>query len=268
MTTVPARRRLRLAPLLLAAAVALAATACSGSSDEPKLRVDGRIDDVALETAIGRDAARLDPDETATLNLTLVNLTDEPVTVSHLRLEGELLGLTFLTYDVRVLLEVPAEGTREVELPLDFFDLDGQAHGFLRTHLRTYDEDRTRLSSNDFAVDVRGRPFSTMSVFALLLLGITVATAAFSLRDLARGALPEHRMARGIRFLVPGLGVGLLLTAVASILRIFPLPTSGSLSLVLICAAAAFAAGYLLTPAPDLDDEDEDELDDEELETV
>ncbi len=239
--------------------VAIALAGCSSSESSEALRVDGRIDDVRLPDAGPSDPVRLAPGTTSILALSLVNQTDEAVTVSHIRLEGELLGLTFLTYDVRVLLEVPARGSRFVEVPLDFFDLDQQAHGYLRTSVRTYDADRNRLSSDEFAADVRGRPFSTMSVFALLLLGITVATAAFSLRDLARRTLPAHRMARGIRFLIPGLGVGLLLSAAFSILRIFPLPTSGSVPLVVIPAAAGFAAGYFLTPAPDEgDDEDDD----------
>lgn len=253
----------RATALVLFAVASLLVVGCSSSESTDALRVDGRIDDVRLPDADAADPARLEPGATSILALSLVNQTDEPVTVSHIRLEGELLGLTFLTYDVRVVLEVPAGGTRFVEVPLDFFDLDQQAHGYLRTHLRTYDADRQRLSSDEFAVDVRGKPFSTMSVFALLLLGITVATAAYSLRDLARRSLPAHRMARGVRFLIPGLGVGLLLSAAFSILRIFPLPSSSSVPLTVIPALAAFAAGYFLTPAPDDGDDDLDEDDDE-----
>lgn len=245
----------RLAVLLAVLAALVLLPACSSSESSGALRVDARIDDTRLPDADSRNPVRLSPERSSVLALSLVNQTDEAVQVSHVRLEGDLLGLTFLTYDVRVLLDVPARGTRSVEIPLDFFDLDQQAHGYLRTHLRTYDEDRNRLSSDEFAVDVRGKPSSTMSIFALLLLAITAATAAYSLRDLARRTLPAHRMARGVRFLIPGLGVGLLLSAALSILRIFPLPTSGAVPLAVIPAVAAFAAGYVLTPGPDVDDD-------------
>lgn len=247
----------RLALLALALTLTLMASACSSSESSGDLRVDGRIGETRLEDASASDPFVLDPNATTVMALSLVNESDEDLTVEHVRVEGELLGLTFLTYDVRVLLEIPAGETRFVEIPLDFFDLDAQAHGFLRTHIRTYDTDRQRLSSDEFAVDVRGKVFSTMVIFALVLMAITAGSLWYSLRDLARRTLPEHRFARGMRFLIPGLGIGLLLSSAFSILRIFPLPASSWVPLTVIPAAVGFAAGYFLTPAPEIDESEE-----------
>jgi hypothetical protein len=240
-----------LAALAVAAVVLGSVAGCGSDAPEEVLRVDGRLDEVRLEEATASSPARLDPTATTVLVLSMANLSDEDVEVRHVRLEGELLGLTFLTYDVRVRAEVPAGEARSVEVPLEFFDLDRQAHGYLRAHVRLYDEERARLSSDEFAVDVRGRVVSTMTGFAALLLAITAGSLAFGLRDLARRRLPAHRVARGVRFLVPGLGVGLLLSAALSMLRVFPLPTSGWVPLTLVPTVAGFAAGFFLAPGPE-----------------
>ncbi len=147
-------------------------------------------------------------------------------------------------------------------VPLDFFDIDSQAHGYLRARLALYapGTDRQLLATDDFAVDVRGSVTSTMALFAVLLFAATAASIYLNLIGLARRTLPANRFRRALRFAVSGLGVGMLLTVAFSVLRIFPLPPVVWWPLLIIPTTIAFAAGYV---APGADDGiDEEELDD------
>ncbi len=190
--------------------------------------------------------------------------TDAPVEVRRVRIEGELLGLNFLTYDARVQLTVDPASTRDVEIPLDFFELERQASGYLRAFVRVYDQDGTRVASQPFAIDIRGNATSMMALFSIGLFLVTVITALLNVRDFRSNQLPEQRFARGVRFLIPGLGLGLLLSVAFSVLRIFPLPAAGWVPLTVIPTIAGFAIGYFVIPEPSGDDDHEDDEDDED----
>ena len=258
----PGRSRVWFLVVLLAMGFLLAAC---GSDDDFALEIEGSIDDTPLSEATPGSPIRLEPFQESDLNVSITNRSSNDVTVDHLRLEGEMLDLTFVAYDSGVALAVPGGSTREITIPLDFFDLDRQAHGYLRAKLQAYDEDRNVLGTQGFAVDVRGRPLSIMGAFALLLVAFTALSLATGFFALARRTLPPNRFHRALRFMVGGLGVGLLLSVAFSLLRIFPLPTSTWLPLVLIPTAIGFAFGYV-TPGPDddptrhLTDDDIDEL--------
>ncbi len=250
---------IRLAATALAAAFLLGA--CGDDSSEV-VSVEATIDGRALDTADASDPLPLSTEESE-LVLTMTNTSDTPQAVRYLRLEGEMVGLTFLTYTTRVGVELEPGEQRTVTVPLDFFDIDSQAHGFLRSKLALYapGADRELLGSDDFAVDVRGSVTSTMALFAALLLLTTLASLAINAKGLAQRTLPPNRFVRALRFGVSGLGVGLLLTVAFSVLRIFPLPSVAWWPLLLIPTAIAFAAGYVAPGAVD-------ELDDEELEDL
>lgn len=235
-------------------------SAC-GQSDESVLEIDATIDGITLDDADATNPLPLSIDESE-LNLSMVNTSDTPQAVRYLRLEGEMLGLTFLTYTTRLAVELAPGETRQVTVPLDFFDIDSQAHGYLRAKLALYAPglDRQVLATDDFAVDVRGSVTSTMALFAFLLFAATAASIALNVLGLARGTLPTNRFRRALRFAVSGLGVGMLFTVAFSVLRIFPLPSVAWWPLVIIPTAIGFAIGY---SAPDSgDDIDEEELDD------
>ena len=254
--------------VVLAATVALAG--CGGGSPSDTLTVEATIDGTDLAGATSRSPLPLDPTEESTLTLALSNPSNADLVVERVRLEGEMLGLNFLTYDVRVRAAVAAGSTTTLDVPLEFFDLERQASGYLRAHVRTYDSDKERLSSNEFAVDIAGSPWSTMNLFAYALFFITVAGTVKNVRDMRKGRLPANRFHRGIRFAVPGLGLGLLLSVAFSVLRIMPLPTAGWLSLTVLPVLGAFALGYLIVPGGNGDDgwdDDgfEDDADDDEL---
>jgi hypothetical protein len=262
-TTWRARRSAR----LLLVPLALVLAGCGGGSTERLFGVEAAIDGRSIADAGPSSPLRLDPREESTLSLTMTNRSDRTVEVRRVRLEGELLSLNFLTYDVRALAAVAPGETRTVQIPLDFFDLERQASGYLRAFVRVYDADDRRVSDDGFALDIRGDATSTMTMFAVGLFLVTALLIALNVRDLRRRTMPEQRFARGMRFLVPGLGLGLLLSVAFSILRIFPLPATSWAPLTLLPALAGFAIGYALVPGPgesadDDTDEDTDPLTD------
>lgn len=236
-------------------------SACGGDGDGV-LEIEGSLDGISFADATPSDPIELRPFQESDLRLTLTNTSSSDVQVDHIRLEGEMLDATFVAYDAGISVVVPAGGSEDLRIPLDFFDLDRQAHGYLRTKLKAYDSERTELGSTGFAVDVRGKPFSPMGVFAFLLLAITLLSLALDLWAMARRRLPANRFVRGMRFMIPGLGIGLLIAVAFSLLRIFPLPSSTWVPLVLIPTAIGFALGYI-APGPDdvLDDLDDDMID-------
>ncbi|MFK7916615.1 MAG: hypothetical protein AB8G14_00940 [Ilumatobacter sp.] len=243
---------------IVAAAVMLGAC---GPSSSDAIEIDAAIDGISLDAADASDPLPLSTEESE-LVLTMTNVSNAPQAIRYLRLEGEMVGLTFLTYTTRVGVELAPGEQRTVAVPLDFFDIDTQAHGFLRSKLALYapGADRELLGTDEFAVDVRGSVTSTMALFAVLLLIVTAASLFVNLTGLARRTLPPNRFRRALRFAASGLGVGLLLTVAFSVLRVFPLPSVAWWPLLVIPTAVAFAAGYV---APGVDDEiDEEELED------
>lgn len=261
VTTRPGRGAVRAVALVVAFLALL--TGCGGDRVDLVLDVDADIDGTPISESGPGDPQELLPGVESELTMLVTNTTDRTLEIDRARLEGEMLGLTFLTYDTRVSLTLGPGETRSLSVPLDFFDLERQAHGYLRSWIRLYgsgeDGERTRLSSDEFVLDVRGNPLSTMSVFAILLLLVTVVSLGHNLWSLRRGLLPPNRFQRGLRFAVTGLGVGLLLSVAFSVLRIFPLPTSGWVPLTVIPTILGFGVGYLLPGFVDDDVEDDDD---------
>jgi hypothetical protein len=257
----PTRRTRSIRRCLAAAALALLA-GCGGDASEQLFGLDASIDDRRIADAGPSSPLRLDPRVESSLSLTMTNESDRAIDVRRVRLEGELLSLNFLTYDVRVLAAVAPGETRTVQIPLDFFDLERQASGYLRAYVRVYDVEDRRVAEQAFALDIRGDNTSTMALFAIGLFVVTALLLALNARDMHRRTMPEQRFARGMRFLVPGLGLGLLLSVAFSILRIFPLPATSWVPLTLIPTIAGFVIGYVLVPGPGEDPDDEEDDDD------
>jgi hypothetical protein len=254
----PRTRTRHLVTAVLGATVLLGAC---GTDDSAVIEIDASIDAVALDDADASSPLPLSTEESE-LVMVMTNTSDEAQEVRYLRLEGEMVGLTFLTYTTRVAVELEPGEQRSVTVPLDFFDIDSQAHGYLRAKLALYapGTDRELLGTDDFAVDVRGSVTSTMALFALLLLLVTAMSLIVNLTGLARRTLPPNRFRRALRFAASGLGIGLLLTVAFSVLRVFPLPSVAWWPLVVLPTVAGFVAGYLAPGAQD--DIDEEELDD------
>lgn len=223
---------------------------CAARDNQGVLEVQGRLAGQPLATASSASPVVLDHGQLAELSLTMVNTSSVPVTVAHVRLEGELLDLIFLTYDTGIHETIPPGGERTVAFPIDFFDLGGQVHGLLRSQIRLYDADRNPLGGQHLVIDGRGSPWATTSTFNLVLVGVAAVSLGWNLWRMAHRRLPVNRFSRGLRFLHSGVTTGLALAAAASTLRIVPLTTTGWVLLTVIVGAVAFALGYL-SPGPD-----------------
>lgn len=247
-------------------AMLLTAFASPAMADDV-LELETVIDGRSVEGAGSSDPIVLDPVEQITVELTVRNPTDTAITVARVRLEGEAMGLTFLVYDTGTSFVIDARGQRTLVLPLDFFDLEDQATGFLSSSIKLYDANRDELASNDFVADVKGRTTSTLGLFAIFALVFTIIALGVLIWSISRRRLAANRALRGMQFVLVGIGVGLCLALGLAVLRIAAVPATASVVLIAIPTIGAFAVGYVLpgflggAVADDGDDEDDDDDD-------
>lgn len=239
------RRSLAVVAVVLAALVVTAGPAGAAKTLDIEAEIAGR--DIA--GADGDSPIELDPTESVPITITLHNAGSATEEVRFVRLEGQALGLTFLTYDLglRATLEPGEETTFDAEL--DFFDLDEQATGYLGTSLRAYDAERLLLGEVDFVLDVQGRTTSTLGLFAFAVLGIAVFSITVLVLNTLRRRLAANRFVRGLQFAVAGSAVGVTLALGLAILRIDFADTEEWVPLVFLPTAIAFGLGYL-APGP------------------
>lgn len=239
--------------LLLAAVVApMPASAQAG-----RVRVTATVDGAPIGSSTETRPIRLSPDDEATLAVDVTNGTGRPLDIRTIRLEGQVLGLTFFAYDTAVGLVVAPGATGSRRFLLDLGGLDGQATGLIPGAVKLLDGDRRVVGEEGGVLDVRGSLGSVYGIFGVSVAFLTVLSFLGALIGLARHRLPPNRWRRGLRFLTPGLGLGLLLNFTLSATRVF-VPTPGRwLTIVVVSAAVFFGLGYL-TPAPDAGDDDDD----------
>ena len=113
--------------------------------------------------------------------------------------------------------------------------------------------------------DINGSLISVYGLFGLGILVLTVLALIEVLLALADGRLPVNRWRRGIRFMVPSLGIGGVLVFTLSAFGKW-LPSNGHwFTILAIFAVAGFAVLGYLTPTPLVPgEEDEDDEEDEE----
>lgn len=242
----------RMVAMIVSAIAVMVLSGCSGSNSGEAVTFEARLAERSVSDAGPFDPIELHHEEITELSLTVTNVSDQPVTVAHVRLEGQLLNLIFLTYDTGIHETLQPGEQRTIAFALDFFDLNGQAHGLLRSHIRLFDPDRRPLGQQALVIDGRGSPFATMAVFNIVLAAVAVASLTWNLARLAQRRLPANRFVRGLRFLHTGAALGLTISAAASTLRIWPLPTTSWLVLTIVASLAGFALGYT---APGADDD-------------
>jgi len=232
--------------------IVLFASGCAQGTVGEAVELDVVLNGTNIAESAPGDPITLRGDETAQLDLTLQNVTSEPLTVNYVRFEGEVLDMIFLTYDTAVAIELAPGETREVPpVLLDFYDLGGQANGYLRGHVQVYDSDREALGSQQVFLDADADGFSTLALFNVLLLVATLAGAAWNLMRLSQRRLPANRLVRALRFLAVGAGAGLTLAVAFSTLRIWPLSTLMWVLFAAIGAVIGYAIGYVLPGADD-----------------
>ena len=174
-------------------------------------------------------------------------------------------GLTFFSFDTLVRFAVPPEESKSLAYVLDTTSLKGQATGLVPASLSLSAPSGQLIVSEPFVSNIKGSIISVYGLFGLGILVLTILGFIEALLALAHGRLPLNRWRRGIRFLIPGLGVGAILVFSLSAFSKW-LPSNGHWFVILaIFGAAGFVIGYL-TPTPPLPGEEGDDEEDEEEE--
>ncbi|MFN2504420.1 MAG: hypothetical protein ABR540_09345 [Acidimicrobiales bacterium] len=243
-----------IAPVLLPLSVLDPAGAAAGDA-----RLSATIDGASVGAATEARPIRLSPRREATLAVEVTNNTSRALDIRIVRLEGKVVGLTFFAYDTAVGLKVGPGETGSRRFLLDLGGLEGQATGLIPGAVKVLDADRRVVAEQGGVVDVRGSLLSVYGIFGLGVAFLTLLSFLGALVGLARHRLPPNRWRRALRFLTPGLGLGLLLNFTLSATRVF-VPTPGRwLTVMVVSAGVLFGLGYL-TPAPDTGEDEEDGL--------
>lgn len=210
---------------------------------------------------------RLSPSSASNLSLTVTNNTAGSITIGTVRIEGRVMGLVFYAYDTSVLITVAPHSSTTRDIVIDLSGLSGQATGLIPSEVQILDQHRNEIASQSTVVDVRGSIWSVYGLFGLIVLILTIIWSINVAVALARGRLHPNRWRRAMRFLVPGLGLGLVFVFTLSATRVVAPTPALWIPVVLGCAALLMAIGYL-TPTPGSAEDDEDEDDDDERDDV
>ncbi|HYF47283.1 MAG TPA: hypothetical protein VD926_13805, partial [Acidimicrobiales bacterium] len=195
------------------------------------------------------------------------NGTDDDLEVRDVEIEGVVIGITFLSYDTDVSIEIPAGETEELTYELPLRGLEDQAIGLLPASMSIHDQDGNRLAQTDFTVDVSGSSGAMFALFGWFLAGVTAFTIFLNLWLVLRRRLPPNRIARAVRFAISGIGLGLTLTVALAVARILPPYASAWVPLLAVPTGVAVLLG-LLSPGPLAHAWPEDEIDVAIRETV
>ena len=253
-------RSARIVAMLLAATMLCSAPLATGAAAATGgVSLSATLDGHAAKS--GSDPIKLSPSSSGTIVVTIRNNTDKTIEVRTVRLAGRVMGLVFFAYDTSVQFSVPSHTEQTHQLVIDLTGLHGQATGLVPAEVDILGPGRNSLASRDFVVDVRGSIWSLYGFFGLAILALTIIWSTGVMLALARGTLHPNRWRRAMRFLVSGLGIGLVFVFTLSALRIVA-PTAGVwIPTVVGAATVLFIAGYL-TPTPGGDGEDDNEIED------
>jgi hypothetical protein len=226
------------------------AAAQTTTSDEPvRATVSATLNGAPAEEYDVSDPLALQPGRDLAVAVEVTNTGDAPLSVRSVRLEGRVLGVTFLDYDTRVDAVVAPGETVDRSYDLDLGRLNEQAVGLLPVELSVLDDSRDPVAAVPFVVDARGDLTSAYGLFGLLVAVATALLLAGALIHLARGTLPEHRWFRAVRFAVPGAGIGLTVAVTLSVLRVLVPDPGSAVTVVVACTLAGLVLGFL-TPHP------------------
>jgi hypothetical protein len=257
----------RTAALRWAAVVLLALMAATGL----RVAAAGAAGGVTFTAAVNGQPAfqssdahpvQLYPAKPAAVRITVVNRNSSALRVATVRFEGQVLSLPLFSYDTGVNLVVPADRTKSLTFPLVLTGVGSQATGLVVASITLLQSSGAPIASQTLVTNVHGSLDSIYGLFGLVVLVLSVASLATALLAMARHTLPQNRWLRGLRFLVPGFGIGLILTFTLSAFHVFTPGPGHWLPLLIVPSGTGLALGFL-TPAPD--EEEYDDYDDNVL---
>ena len=233
----------------------------------PEPRVNGvsftaSVNGQPVDTSSDAHPTQIYPAKFAEVMLTVSNNGSSTVNISSVRLEGDVLDLPIFSYDTAVELVVPPGTTKSLGFPISMSGVGSQATGLVVGTISLFGANGSVVASQPLVSKVHGSLASVYGLFGLAVLVLTVSSLAMALLAMARHTLPQNRWLRGVRFLIPGFGIGLVLTFSLSAFGIFTAGPGHWLPLLIITSFSGFAIGYL-TPAPD--EEEFDDYDDDVL---
>jgi hypothetical protein len=202
------------------------------------------------------------PKRSTTVSLHVTNRTSRRVVIEAVNISGDVVGLSFFSFDTSVDLVVPRDATTGLSFALNMSSLSGQATGLIPGSIKLLNVNGDAVASQSMVTQVRGSLVSVYGLFGLAILILTILAIVDVFLAMARHRMPQNRWRRGLRFMGPGIGIGLVLVFSMSALTLWTPTAHTWLPVAVIFAAAFFVIGYL-SPTP-LDDEDEDEDDDED----
>jgi hypothetical protein len=224
----------------------------------------------ASATVNGQDIAavnttaplRLEPDTTANVDVEVTNTGSEAISIGKVGFAGNVLGLRFFKYVAATALTVEPGTTGKLSVQLDLGDLDGEATGLMRGDLKVTNTAGDEIAVIPTVIDVRGSWWSVSGVLGLALIVFTALAALDLALAISRRRLPANRWQRSLRFLLPGVGIGLMLGFTTPVLRWWT-PTLGVWVVAAgIIAAVCLALGYFSPSRGDVDEDDDvDDLD-------
>jgi len=157
MTTRP--RTVFFRPVLLLLLVPVALSLAPGIASA---RAPGSVS--ASATIGGADIAHsstvhpihLYPRRATKVRLVVSNRTSSPVTIQSVDISGQVVGLSFFSFDTSVYLSVPARSTARLSFVLDLSSLSGQATGLIPGSLKLSDGNGHVVASQAMVTDVHG----------------------------------------------------------------------------------------------------------------
>jgi hypothetical protein len=252
-------------PAALALPLALSLPSASASADSAgSVTFNAIINGQPTGHSSSEVPVNLYPRRATTVSLRVTNGTSRPVLIQAVNISGEVAGLSFFSFDTSVDLAVRSDHTTRLSFSLDMSSLKGQATGLIPASIKLFNVNGDVVASQSLVTKVHGSLISVYGLFGLAILILTILAVIDVFLAFARQRMPQNRWRRGLRFMTPGIGIGLVLVFSMSALGIWTPTASTWLPIAVIFAVGFFVIGYL-TPTPlDVDEEDEDEDEDDE----
>ena len=111
--------------------------------------------------------------------------------------------------------------TKSLGFPISMSGVGSQATGLVVGTISLFGPNGSVVASQPLVSNVHGSLDSLYGLFGLAVLVLTASSLAMALLAMARHTLPQNRWLRGMRFLIPGFGIGLVLTFTLSAFGIF-----------------------------------------------